>query len=86
MLNSIERLSVRNYVAAHPSARVVEIMNIKDGVKDVIRLSVDKRMMYINPESLWTGLSIAFYSGMLVTMMSSAIAWNNTTLESEALT
>lgn len=57
-------------------------------MKDVLKLGVDRRMMFINLENFWTGISIAFYSGMLVEMMSAAIAFNNTgpdALDAEAL-
>ena len=33
-------------------------------------------MLFLMPEILWTGISIAFYSGILVEMMSMSMADN----------
>ncbi len=39
----------------------------------VLRLSVTKRMLVLMPEILWCGISIAYYSGMLVLIMSDTL-------------
>jgi hypothetical protein len=36
-------------------------------------LCKDKRFMHMVPQFCWTGISIAFYSGLLVVMMAEAI-------------
>ena len=42
----------------------------------VIQLSFNKRMMFLMPEILWTGISIAYFSGILVSMMTLSMADN----------
>lgn len=37
------------------------------------KLTLNRRFMYLIPQFLWTGISIAFYSGILVVMMQEAI-------------
>lgn len=34
--------------------------------KDTIKLMFSKRMMYINPEQIWTGVSVAFSTSMII--------------------
>lgn len=47
-------------------------------IKKILKLSNNKRMRFLIPEIFWTGISIAYYSGMLVEMMSASIADRNT--------
>ncbi len=45
-------------------------MTVKDNVSSVFKLAFHRRMRMLMPEILWTGISVAYYSGILVTMMS----------------
>jgi hypothetical protein len=51
-----------------------KISGIKDNLIAVLRLSITKRMLVLMPEILWCGISIAYYSGMLVLIMSDSLA------------
>lgn len=42
-------------------------------LKMVLQLTVTKRMLVLMPEILWCGISIAYYSGMLVLIMSDSL-------------
>jgi hypothetical protein len=42
-------------------------------LKAVLRLAITKRMLVLMPEILWCGISIAYYSGMLVLIMSDSL-------------
>lgn len=37
------------------------------------KLTCDRRFMYLLPQLAWTGISIAYYSGILVQMMSATL-------------
>jgi hypothetical protein len=50
-----------------------KISGIKENLMAVLRLSVTKRMLVLMPEILWCGISIAYYSGMLVLIMSDSL-------------
>ena len=41
------------------------------------KFSVNRRFLYMAPQLAWTGVSIAYYSGNLVEMMSDAISQYN---------
>ena len=46
---------------------------MKENLKAVLKLAVTKRMLVCMPEILWCGISIAYYSGMLVLIMSDSL-------------
>ena len=48
-------------------------MNIKEVAKSMWKLVSDKRFRFFIPQLFWTGVSIAFFSGNLVTLMSDTI-------------
>jgi hypothetical protein len=39
----------------------------------VFKLAISKRMLPLLPELIWTGISLAYFSGILVEMMSSCL-------------
>lgn len=41
------------------------------------KLANNSRFRYLIPQFLWTGISIAFYSGILVEMLSRSVGGNN---------
>jgi MFS family permease len=43
--------------------------SLKDGVLKLINLSKDVRFVWIVPQSFWTGVSIAYFSGNLTEML-----------------
>lgn len=44
-----------------------------DDITSVIALALSKRMRMLIPMCIWTGLSIAFYSGILVSMLTATM-------------
>ncbi len=40
----------------------------------ILKLTINKRMRLLLPELIWTGISIAYFSGILVSMMSLCLA------------
>jgi len=42
-------------------------------VKSTISLLTDKRMMYLAPEILWAGMSLAIFTGLLVLSIAEAV-------------
>ena len=42
---------------------------VKEGVLKLWNLCKDRRFIYIIPQSAWTGISIAYFSGNLVEML-----------------
>ena len=51
----------------------VQKMSVKDAVVSTWRFFANKRFMILAPQCFWTGISIAYYSGNLVEMMSNAL-------------
>jgi len=47
-------------------------------IKSMWRLTCNRRFLYLIPQLAWTGISIAYYSGNLVEMMSAAIGGTDT--------
>jgi hypothetical protein len=43
--------------------------SVRDGVMKIWNMMTDKRFWFILPQALWTGVSIAYYSGNLVDML-----------------
>lgn len=41
--------------------------------KSIMRMATNKRMLWFLPQLLWTGVSIAYYSGILVTVISESV-------------
>ena len=54
-----------------------EDMSLLGNLKKVFNLAISKRMRTLMPELVWTGISIAFYSGVLVGMMSLQLSQQN---------
>ena len=50
-----------------------EKVTINGVIRSMWNLCKDKRFMHMAPQFCWTGISIAFYSGLLVVMMAEAI-------------
>lgn len=50
-----------------------KIISLTDSFKAMWRLTTSRRFMYLIPQLLWTGVSIAYYSGNLVEMMSQTL-------------
>ena len=42
---------------------------VKEGVLKLWNLCKDRRFIYIIPQSAWTGISIAYFSGNLIEML-----------------
>jgi len=51
----------------------VQAMTMKEAVKSMWRFFANKRFLILAPQCFWTGVSIAYYSGNLVEMMSNAL-------------
>jgi hypothetical protein len=47
-----------------------KVITLSGSFKAMWKLTCDRRFMYLIPQLLWTGISIAYYSGNLVEMMS----------------
>jgi hypothetical protein len=50
-----------------------EKVTIKGVLASMWKLAKDSRFRYMIPQFLWTGISIAYYSGILVYMMADTI-------------
>ena len=50
-----------------------EVVTVGGVIKSMWKLTTNRRFMYLIPQFFWTGISIAFYSGILVVMMQEAI-------------
>jgi len=48
-----------------------------EDLKSIINLLIDKRMMYLAPEILWAGMSLAIFTGLLVLSISETIKGND---------
>lgn len=44
-------------------------ISIKEGVISILKLTVSKRMRLMLPLCFWTGISISYYSGLIVCML-----------------
>lgn len=70
--------AARTHSAAPKSAHAYtsyqgEVVTISGVVKSMWQLTKNKRFRYLIPQFMWTGISIAFYGGLLVVMMQEAI-------------
>jgi hypothetical protein len=44
-------------------------IGMMEEIKETVRLMVSKRMMYLNMQLAWEGVTIAYYNGMLIPIM-----------------
>ena len=44
-------------------------VTLREGVMKLINLQKDKKFLWLMPQTLWTGVSIAYFSGNLVEML-----------------
>ena len=49
-------------------------ISLKESLVEVLNLVVDKRMLILLPQILWTGISISYYSGILAVIISGSIS------------
>jgi hypothetical protein len=62
----------KSHMGSHiqgPAEVKTEKPSLKEGLLKLWRLSLDKRFMRIIPQTVWTGCSIAYFSGNLVQML-----------------
>ena len=52
-------------------------------ISEVVRLALSRRMLKLIPICAWTGVSIAFYSGVLVSMLTSTMRGTDTNQQYE---
>lgn len=67
---------VENQAALHE--QLYSWDEIKKDVRSTIQLIVDKRMLYIAPQILWSGISLAIFTGLLPTMLSDSVKTKDT--------
>lgn len=51
----------------------VEQMTVMQRTASIWRMAINKRMLVFLPQLLWTGVSIAYYSGILVSVISDSV-------------
>ena len=49
---------------------------VKRDMRLTLQLTVDKRMLFLAPEILWSGMSLAIYTGLLVLTISESVTGN----------
>lgn len=75
---SVRTQNKQSMIAAVPHELVVQNNSLGGSVKSMWKLTCDRRFMWLIPQLAWTGISIAYYSGNLVEMMTGAIGGDDT--------
>jgi MFS family permease len=72
--NAAEALSLLPPKSVHQyTSYEGEVVTVKGVLGSMWKLTKNRRFMYLIPQFAWTGISIAYYSGILVVMMQEAI-------------
>jgi MFS family permease len=68
-----EPVSINNKTLVDPIDAHAPHPTVAEGAKKLVQLLFNRRFMWILPQTVWTGISIAYFSGNLVEMLQGSI-------------